>query len=87
MISKIKLRSDQLTMNSEIQRYTFFHSESKSSAGGVGVYVEITLNPSIDRNLNHLHDRKQLFIGLSMQLKSRNLVYRVIYRHPVQLSD
>ena len=39
IISETKLKSDQLTMNIEIQGYTFFHSESKSNTGGVGVYV------------------------------------------------
>ena len=60
MISKVKLRSDQLTMNTEIQGYTLFHSESKSNAAGVEVYVKLTLNTSINKNVNQLHDNEAL---------------------------
>ena len=80
-ISETKLRAGAINRNIHLEGYKLIHSDSKTSAGGVALYIKDTFTFSINecsqrklRNVEHL--------WVDIQTKRGSLVVGVIYRHP-----
>ena len=48
-ISETKLRESNLNRNIDLKGYNFVHSDSKTFAGGMGIYIKNTLNYSVNK--------------------------------------
>ena len=81
-ISEAKLNSNSYS-NISISNYNFFHCDSPTLAGGVGIYLKDTLKyssrNSLSLNVPHCED-----LRLEVHCKNSNFILGVIYRHPNQ---
>ena len=79
MVSKTTLKRDSLLINIEIKGYIFFHADSTTNAGGVGIYIKCKFNPCIYDNVSQIHGSEYIFTKL--RLKTSDYVFDVVYRH------
>ena len=80
-ISETKLRVGAINCNIHLEGYKLIHSDSKTSAGGVALYIKDTLTFSINEcSQRKLHNAEHLWVDI--QTKRGSLVVGVIYRHP-----
>ena len=78
-ISETKLNS-QSTSNVNIAQYDYFHNDSPSKAGGVGLYVKNNVKYSLRNDLNlHLSNCKDIWIEI--YFKTKSIILSTIYRH------
>ena len=78
-ISETKLKQDFL---STLPGYTFLQNNSKSNAGGVGLFIKNSINYNIFNQIQlHSVDCENLWVELEMGHNERQVV-GVIYRHP-----
>ena len=81
-ISETKLNASSVS-NINFDYYKFFHNDSVTCAGGVGLYVRETLKFQLpDDLLLHLQNCEDLW--LEIESKETNFILGVIYRHPKQ---
>ena len=85
MVSETKLKRDSLLINIEIKGNIFFHADSTTNAGGVGIYFNRKFNPCIYDNVSQIHGSEYIFIKL--RLKTSDYVFGVVYRHPIYSSE
>ena len=67
MASKTKLKRDSLLINIEIEGYIFFHADSTTNAGGVGIYIKSKFNPCICDDVSQIHGSEYIFIKLRLK--------------------
>ena len=85
MVSETNLKGDSLLINIEIKGYIFFHADSITNAGGVGIYIKCKFNPCIYDDVSQIHGSEYIFIKL--RLKTSDYVFGVVYRHPTYSSE
>ena len=85
MVSETKLKRGSLLINIEIKGYIFFHADSITNAGGVGIYVKCKFNRCIYDDVSQIHGSEYIFIKL--RLKTSDYVFGVVYRHPTYSSE
>ena len=80
-ISETKLKESKIANNINLQGYNFIHYDSKTSAGGVGLYINklLVYNSRNDLRLN-LDRVEDLWNEITVNNKP--YVVGVIYRHP-----
>ena len=84
MISETKIINGQILVNINIDDYEFIHMDSKSKAGGVGIYVKKGVSFSIrDDYLIRCRRCENLWIEVQGN-RNKKYIYEVIYRHPSQ---
>ena len=80
-ISETKLREGYINRNIELEGYTFFHSDSKTQAGGVGIYIKNSLQYSINQCTKIcLTKTEHLWVDISTN--QRSVTVGVVNRHP-----
>ena len=84
-VSETKLKRDSLLINIEITGYIFFHADSLTNTGGVGIYITCKFNPCIFDDVSQIHGSEYIFIKL--RLKTSDYVFGVVYRHPIYSSE
>ena len=80
-ISETKLREGNLNRNIDLKGYNFVHSDSKTFAGGEGIYIKNTLNYGVNQcSKNIMSNTEHLWVDI---ITSKNPVtIGVVYRHP-----
>ena len=61
MVSETKLKRDSLLINIEIKEYIFFHADSTTNAGVVGIYIKCKFNPYIYDDASQIHGSEYIF--------------------------
>ena len=87
MVSETKLKRDSRLINIEIKGYIFFHADSTTNAGGVGIYIKCKFNPCI---IFTMMPAKFMVVNIYLQklrLKTSDFVFGVVYRHPTYSSE
>ena len=80
-IPETKLRAGAINRNIHLEGYKLIHSDSKTSAGGVALYVKDTLTFSINECFQRkLRNAEHLWVDI--QTKRCSLIVGVIYGHP-----
>ena len=85
MVSEAKLKRDSPIINVEIKGYIFFHADSTTNAGRVGIYIKCKFNLFIYDDVSQIHGSDYIFIKL--RLKTSDYVFGVVYRHPTYSSE
>jgi len=81
-ISETKLKEDNIYRNINLNGYTFIHKDSKTCAGGVGLYLKNNISYSMNQcSNNKLTDAEHLWVNI--ETKEGIVVIGVVYRHPV----
>ena len=80
-ISETKLKESKIANNINLQGYNFIHNDSKTSAGGVGLYINKLLVYSSRNDLRLNLDRVE-DLWIEITVNSKPYVVGVIYRHP-----
>jgi len=81
-ISETRINSTNSHLpDNQMHRYTFFHCDSTTQAGGVGAYIKNTIDAK------HIHDLSVSFDGcqslwIEVGLNKENAIVGVVYRHP-----
>ena len=79
-ISETKLRARTINRNIHLEGYKLTHSDNKTSAGGVALYIKDTLTFSINEcSKRKMQNAEHLWVDV--QTKRGSLVVGVIYRH------
>ena len=85
-VSETRIKGNSL-VNISIPGYNFFHVDSLTNAGGVGVYVSKHLNCDINANVSlNLPQCEDIWINVDLN-DGKNIVIGTIYRHPNSNSD
>ena len=80
-ISETKLREGYINRNIELEVYTFLHSDSRTQAGGVGIYIENSLHYSINQ-CTKICLAKAEHLWVDFSTNQRPVTVGVVYRHP-----
>ena len=73
--------NSQSTSNVNIAQYDFFHNDSPSKAGGIGLYVKNNVKYSARNDVNlHLSNCEDTWIEIYSKTKS--IILSTIYRYP-----
>ena len=80
-LTETRLKHDSL-VNIEIQGYKFFHADSVSNAGGVGMYVSEDFQFSCENSFGFSNNGcENMWININTKL-AQNFLVGVVYRHP-----
>ena len=85
MVSETKFKRDSLLINIEIKAYIFFHADSTTNAGGVGIYIKCKFNPCIYDDVSQIHGSEYIYIKL--RLKTSDYVFGLVCCHPIYSSE
>ena len=80
-ISETKLKESKIANNINLQGYNFIHYDSKTSAVGVGLYINKLLVYSCRNDLRLNLDRVE-DLWIEITVNNKPYVVGVIYRHP-----
>ena len=80
-ISETKLREGYTNRNIELEGYTFLHSDSRTQAGGVGIYIKNSLQCSINQ-CTKICIAKAEHLWVDISTNQRPVTVSVVYRHP-----
>ena len=81
-ISETKLKEENTT-NVNIPGYRFFRYDSPTHAGGVGLYLEETLQYRVRNDfLLEANKCEDLWIEIESKQANKSLIVAVVYRHP-----
>jgi len=79
-ISETKLKVGAFTRNIDLDGYNFVHTDSKTCAGGVGLYIKDTLKYSVNQCSNHrLTYAGHLWVDI--QADKGPMTIGVVYKH------
>lgn len=84
LISETKINVLQAPFNVNIDGYKFYHSDSTTNAGGVGIYVKdyISITLRNDLHINTVNQCEDLWLEASYTGSRKPIILGVIYRHP-----
>ena len=74
-----KIKDENITVPLGIPNYEFIHTDCKTNAGGVAMYINSKIKFEV---LQHLHLDLDNCEDLWVQLSQCKIIFRVIYRHP-----
>ena len=80
-VSETKICEGKINCNIDIYGNNFFHADSATCAGGVGLYIKNSLTYSVNKCSNlKLPNAEHLWVDVNS--KQISIVVGVIYRHP-----
>ena len=80
---KLNFHEDTPLINCQIDNYEFFHENTPTQCGGVGIYVKSTHNPTKITKFSGSHHKvsESVFVEINIKTKKKLLI-GCIYRHP-----
>lgn len=83
LVSETKISSTQIPFDINIDTYNFYHNDTNTKAGGVGIYIQKCITTSIRQDLEiQINEQcENLWIEI-LNNKGPKTVIGVIYRHP-----
>ena len=82
-LSETKLKVDEeVLLNINLRGYKFLSNPTLTNAGGVGFYRRNNLNFTLREDLSSLKRLDFESLWIEIQMKDKNLICGVIYRHP-----
>ena len=87
VITETKLKQDKNYVSINLDSYNLMHIDSKTNAGGVGIYIQDSIEYEIVKQIKlDFKDTENLWVKLEINNK-RFIILGAAYRHPVQLVE